>query len=111
MAYEYKGTLPLEEQREAISKLIEKLAEKIDTSVVEIEFHETDDYVVIGVDDNVESIILEGSNVPHFGEAVVYFANPEDIDWCGTEAGQLYANLEDRLNEEYGLILLDAYEL
>lgn len=29
MTYEYKGTLPLEEQKTAITKLIEELAEKI----------------------------------------------------------------------------------
>lgn len=110
MTYEYKGMLPLEEQRAAITKLIEELAERIGSSMVNLELHETDDYIVIGCDEDDEPIVLEGSNVPHFCEAVVSFANPEDIDWNGTDAGQLYANLEDRLNEEYGLILLDAYE-
>lgn len=110
MTYEYKGTLPIEEQREAITKLIEELAEKIGSSVENLELHETDDYIVVGSDEDDEPIVLEGSNVPHFCEAVVSFANPENIDWRGTNAGQLYANLEDQLNEEYGIILLDAYE-
>lgn len=91
--------------------MVEELAAKIGSSVKNLELHETDDYVVIGTDENDESIVLEGSNVPHFYEAVVSLANPESIDWRRTDAGQLYANLEDRLNEEYGLILIDAYEL
>lgn len=108
MEYEYKGTLPLEEQREAITKLIEELAAQIGTTVAKLKLHETDDYVVIGSDENDDDIVLEGSNVPHFFQADVTFA--DDIDWSGTAAGQLYANLEDRLNEEYALMLFDTAE-
>ncbi|MBQ0049296.1 MAG: hypothetical protein KBT12_03510 [Bacteroidales bacterium] len=35
MTYEYKGTLPLEEQRATITKLIEELAEKMGSSVAD----------------------------------------------------------------------------
>ena len=51
MNYEYKGMLPLEEQRKAITKLIEELAAQIGSSVERLELIETDDYVVIGTDD------------------------------------------------------------
>ena len=44
MNYEYKGMLPLEEQRKAITKLIEELAAQIGSSVERLEFIETDDY-------------------------------------------------------------------
>lgn len=107
MHYEYKGTLQLEEQREAITKLIEELAAQIGTTVERLKLYETDDYVVIGSDENDDDIVLEGSNVPHFFQAEVTFA--DDIDW-NTAAGQLYANLEDRLNEEYALLLYDTVE-
>lgn len=108
MKYEYKGMLPIEEQRKAITKLIEELAAQIGSSVERLELIETDDYVVIGTDENDDDILLEGSNVPHFEQANVTFANYDAIDWRGTNAGQLYANLEDRLNEEYGLFLYDT---
>lgn len=108
MHYEYKGTLPLEEQREAITKLIEELAVQIGTTIERLKLYETDDYVIIGSDENDDDIVLEGSNVPHFFQAEVTFS--DDIDWSGTDAGQLYANLEDRLNEEYAMLLFDTAE-
>ena len=43
--------LPIEEQREAITKLIEELVAQIGSSVERLELIETDDYVVIGTDD------------------------------------------------------------
>ena len=55
MTYEYKGTLPIEEQREAITRLIEELAKKIGASVESLEFEESTEpvcYVVYEDEDD-----------------------------------------------------------
>lgn len=59
MTCEYKGTLPLEEQREAITRLIEELAEKIGASVESLEFEESTEpvfYVVFEDEDEATTL-------------------------------------------------------
>lgn len=86
MAYEYNGTLPLEEQKVAITKLIEELAEKIGSSVESLEFEESTEPVVYTVfededDEDGTEVEIEGSEAPHFGRVKMLLDNYENIGW------------------------------
>lgn len=111
MIYEYKGTLPLEEQRANITKLIEKLAEKIGASVESLEFMESTEpvvYVVFDDEDDEDSteVEIEGSEAPHFGTIKMMLGHYENIAWFTDEVENLYDECAERLRMEYGVMHL-----
>lgn len=111
MTYEYKGTLPLEEQRAAITKLIEELAEKLGSSVESLEFEETDEPAVYIVykdedDEDGEEFVIEGSDAPHFGTVKMLLGNYENISWFTDEVESLYDEYAERLRMEFGVMHL-----
>lgn len=118
MNYEYKGTLPLEEQKAAITKLIEELARKIGASVESLEFEETTEPVVYTVyededDEDGTEVEIEGSEAPHFRRIKMLLGNYEKIEWFTDEVEDTYDEYEERLRMEYGvthLVDLRYYE-
>lgn len=118
MNYEYKGTLPLEEQKASITKLIEELAEKIGASVESLEFEESTEpmfYVVYENEDDEDGteVEIEGSEAPHFGRVKMLLGNYENIGWFSDDVENTYDEYEERLCKEYGvtrLIDLRYYE-
>lgn len=118
MNYEYKGTLPLEEQKASITKLIEELAEKIGASVESLEFEESTEpmfYVVYENEDDEDGTEVEigGSEAPHFGRVKMLLGNYENIGWFSDDVENTYDEYEERLCKEYGvtrLIDLRYYE-
>lgn len=111
MTYEYKGTLPLEEQRAAITKLIEELAEKIGSSVESLELEESTEPVVYVVFENEEDedgteIEIEGSDAPHFDTVKMRLGNYENIAWFTDEVENTYDEYAERLRMEYGVVHL-----
>lgn len=118
MNYEYKGTLPLEEQKAAITKLIEELARKIGASVESLEFEESTEPVVYTVyededDEDGTEVEIEGSEAPHFRRIKMLLGNYEKIEWFTDEVEDTYDEYEERLRMEYGvthLVDLRYYE-
>lgn len=108
MKYEYKGTLPLEEQREAITRLIEELAKKIGVSVESLEFEESTEpvfYVVYEDEDGTE-VEIEGSEAPHFDRVKMTLGNYENIEWFTDDVENTYDEYVERLRMEYGVMHL-----
>lgn len=111
MTYEYKGTLPLEEQRATITKLIEELAEKIGSSVESLEFTESTEPVVYVVfddedDEDGTEVEIEGSEAPHFDRVKMMLGNYDNIEWFTDDAENTYDEYEERLRMEYGVMHL-----
>lgn len=111
MTYEYNGTLPLEEQKVAITKLIEELAEKIGSHVESLEFEESTEHVVYLVfkDENDEDgteVEIEGSEAPHYGRVKMLLGNYENIGWFTDDVENLYDEYAERLRMEYGVMHL-----
>lgn len=109
MNYEYKGTLPLEEQKAAITKLIEELAEKIGASVESLEFEETTEPVVYLIfededDEDGTEVEIEGSEAPHFDKVKMTLGNYENIAWFTDVVEYTYEEYEERLRMEYGVM-------
>lgn len=111
MKYEYKGTLPLEEQREAITRLIEELAKKIGVSVESLEFEESTEpvfYVVYEDEDDEDGteVEIEGSEAPHFDRVKMTLGNYENIEWFTDDVENTYDEYVERLRMEYGVMHL-----
>lgn len=109
MNYEYKGTLPLEEQKAAITKLIEELAEKIGASVESLEFEETTEPVVYLIfededDEDGTEVEIEGSEAPHFDKVKMTLGNYENIAWFTDVVEYTYEEYEEHLRMEYGVM-------
>lgn len=111
MTYEYKGTLPIEEQREAITRLIEELVKKIGASVESLEFEESTEpvcYVVYEDEDDEDGteVEIEGSEAPHFGRVKMMLGNYENIEWFTDDVEDTYDEYVERLRMEYGVMHL-----
>lgn len=111
MTYEYKGTLPLDEQKAAITKLIEELAEKINASVESLEFEESTEPVVYLVfededDEDGTEVEIEGSEAPHYGRVKMLLGNYENIGWFSDDVENAYDEYDERLLLEYGVMHL-----
>ena len=111
MTYEYKGMLPLEEQRVAITKLIEELAKTVGSSVESLEFEESTKPVVYLVfededDEDGTEVEIEGSEAPHFGTVKMRLGNYENIAWFTDEVENTYDEYAERLLMEYGVMHL-----
>lgn len=111
MTYEYKGTLPLDEQKAAITKLIEELAEKIGSSVDSLEFEESTEPVVYTVfededDEDGTEVEIEGSEAPHYDTVKMMLGNYENIEWFTDDVENAYDECVERLRMEYGVMHL-----
>ena len=111
MTYEYKGMLPLEEQRVAITKLIEELAKTVGSSVESLEFEESTKPVVYLVfededDEDGTEVEIEGSEAPHFDTVKMRLGNYENIAWFSDEVENTYDEYAERLLMEYGVMHL-----
>ena len=111
MTYEYKGMLPLEEQRVAITKLIEELAKTVGSSVESLEFEESTEPVVYIVyededDEDGTEVEIEGSEAPHFDRVKMTLGNYENIEWFTDDVENTYDEYVERLRMEYRVMHL-----
>ena len=97
----------IEKQRSDITALLEELAGKIGSFIEKIEFSEVEgEPIVCGETENEEPIFAPGSEYRRVDGVSVWFGDYEKIDWSG-DAGDLFADLEDLLNENYGIPFID----
>ena len=114
MTYEYKGMLPLEEQRVAITKLIEELAKTVGSSVESLEFEESTKPVVYLVfededDEDGTEVEIEGSEAPHFDTVKMRLGNYENIAWFTDEVEITYDDYTERLLMVYSWMQLTYF--
>lgn len=97
----------IEKQKSDITALLEELTVKIGSFIEKVEFTEVEgEPIICGETEDEKPIIAPGSECRRVDGVSVWFGDYEKIDWSG-DAGNLYADLEDLLNENYGIPYID----